>query len=180
MRSFLAVPLPEYIKEGIYSQLSFLEVKCVKRISKENLHLTIAFMGEIIDANDKSFFSSIIEEISFFPFQATLGLTGAFPSKQDPSILWIGLEKGQEEISNLRKKVYLTLKKHAINIDKKFHPHITVARLKESFDYNILSTFFKKDFSGKYLFKVDAIVWYESVLSQNGPEYKEILRKKFV
>ncbi len=180
MRSFLAVSLPNNIKEGIYGELSFLDTGGVKRTSKENLHITAAFMGDSLSADDKAFFSEIMEEISFPSFYVSLGRTGAFPSREKPSVLWVGLEKGEEEMNNLRKKIYSAVRKAGFSIEEKFHPHITVARLKENFSRSFLPDFFEKDFSGRYSFKAEALVWYESVLSQKGPEYKEIFRKEFL
>ena len=122
MRLFIAVTLsPQMKAELLNLQKQFKEKNVRGRYSREeNLHITLAFIGEY--GNPKKVLD-ILKEISFQPFDIKLGGTGNFGS-----IWWAGTEKSPE-LEALAAKVREALAKGGVDFDrKKFSPHITLIR----------------------------------------------------
>lgn len=182
MRCFLALPLEMQVKNYIYNlQLDLKKSQAfnAKWVKKENLHLTVKFLGEI-----EKFHLSIIEEV-LKPFIATIpklqfqtGNLGVFPNYKNPRIIWLGLEGKTEALLNLYNKCDEISK--ALGLPQSntlFQPHITLARIKniKYFDYIFLQI--KDNDSREIVF--DKLVLYESILTPRGPIYTELQKFPF-
>ncbi|MEW5951222.1 MAG: RNA 2',3'-cyclic phosphodiesterase [Elusimicrobia bacterium] len=174
MRSFLAIPLPDYIKKEVYESVTFSNDSGIKKTNLENLHITIAFLGDCVKKEQKEEFINLLKSFSFEPFVISLGKAGSFSRKGKPSILWIGLEKGEKELFFLREKITSLISGSGFVCDDKFHPHITLARINSERGLNSASDFLSKDFSGKISFNAEKFVWIESMLYSRGPIYREL------
>ncbi|MEO0275895.1 MAG: RNA 2',3'-cyclic phosphodiesterase [candidate division WOR-3 bacterium] len=175
MRTFIAIDIPDELKEKIYNAFNREreKIKGVKWVEKENLHITLKFLGEIKEEKVKEV-EKILDELSnkFKSFEIKLGELGGFPEFKNPRVLWIGVSpyEKMEEIFN-----FIEERIESINIEKeerKFHPHITIARIKERKGVS----FEKKKFD--YKFKVDRIVLFKSDLRPEGPIYTQIKEVK--
>lgn len=122
MRLFIAIKFTEKFKEPLLRVQEDLR-RCTKGGSftlSENLHLTLAFIGESDEAGT---IISVLDGLKTPPFKITLGETGRFDD-----LWWIGLEHCPSLIS-LAAEVRDGLKEAGIGFDKKrFTPHITIAR----------------------------------------------------
>ena len=135
IRSFIAIETPKNIRDNI----SVLQTKfktglgnLVRWVTIENMHLTLIFLGEV----KEDFLNMVKVQLTSMaktakPFDANLSGLGAFPSQKSPRIIWLGIDKGKNEIIDLQSKV----EKSLIVIgykpeDRKFHPHLTVGRVK--------------------------------------------------
>jgi len=122
MRLFIAVLLSDEMKAEIIAMMHVLKKAGVKGnyVPKQNLHLTLAFIGETKDAEAVR---QALDTISFKPFRLTLSEKGNFGD-----LLWIGL-KGNQGLSAVVKAVREALDNAGIKYDrKKFLPHITIVR----------------------------------------------------
>lgn len=122
MRLFVAVPLSDELKSTITGTMHQLKVQGVKGsyVPTKNLHLTLAFIGEIPDA---SVVKEALKKVSVKPFRLSLADMGNFGD-----VLWIGL-RGNQGLSAVVKTVRSALDEAGISYDrKKFVPHITVIR----------------------------------------------------
>ena len=134
-----------------------------------NLHLTLKFLGTVGE--------ELVEGITgackrvamrHAPFEARAGGLGAFPSLQQPSVLWVGVE-ASPALAALQRDVEAAMV--ALGFDREerpYHPHVTVGRVKESRG------------SGEELWRGDAacgssplaeIIVYESRTRSAGAEY---------
>ncbi|THB72959.1 MAG: RNA 2',3'-cyclic phosphodiesterase [Desulfobulbaceae bacterium] len=97
----------------------------------DQLHLTIRFIGEV----EGTLFKDIAEalrSVSFQPFPLTIEGVGHFPPRGKPKVLWAGI-KGGGDLLLLRNHINNALFRCGIPPEKrKFHPHITLARLKST------------------------------------------------
>ena len=173
MRCFIAIDLPNEIKsELIKLQKQIPEAK-LKFVEKENLHLTLIFLGEL----DNSQINSLkfkLKEISFKKFKANLGKIGVFPSESFIRVVWVGLEPA-EMLKNLHNKIFNQIKNIG-NIDKKFESHITLARAKL---INDKISFIKKLTLlniNPAEFTVNSFSLKKSTLTEKGPVYEEIAK----
>ncbi len=175
MRTFIAIDIPKELKEKIYNAFNYERerIKGVKWVEEENLHITLKFIGEIKEEKIKEI-EKILDEIQnkFKSFEVSLGELGGFPGFKNPRVLWIGVSPPEkiEEIFN-----FIEDRAEKVNIEReerKFHPHITVARIKERKGIS----FEKKKFDDK--FKANKIVLFKSDLRPEGPIYTKIKEVK--
>lgn len=174
MRVFIAVELPEEIKEELHKLVDFLKrsISDVKWVEKENFHITIRFIGEIEE--DKVLrIGEILDNIGskFSPFEVEIKGIGQFSH-----VLWVGIEHGSDALKNIAYAIEGSLLREGFQpADKLFSPHITLGRVKK----NIKKFHIDKEF-GPHLFIVNSITLMQSQLFSTGPVYTPIKVVRFV
>ena len=168
MRLFTAIQLPPDIKENIYNDFHDLRNKIKGSwVKKENLHVTLKFLGEVEDEK-VSEIKNLISGIKIKPFESEAFGTGAFPNMKNPKVLWVGISKGNEEIKKIMFSLDEVFSKLGFKKEgRDYTPHITVARLKEK-------TLLEKPQKTYGKFLVDGIKLFQSILKTEGAVYKEI------
>lgn len=128
-RLFVAIDPPEEIRQQL-SRICF-GLPGAKWSDDDQLHITLRFIGEV----DGAVFADAYEalaEVSAEPFEVTVKGVGFFPPRQDPKILWAGVEKN-DRLKHLRNKIESALVRAGLQSEKrKFTGHITLARLKDT------------------------------------------------
>lgn len=129
MRTFIAIELPEAVKDEIAATARSLSTVVKGRfLSRETYHLTLAFLGDTseaetrraMDALDTACAGAIEVPLQF----AGLGTFG----RLSDATLWLGLENAPE-LSALAAKLRECLQSESLTFDEKpFKPHITIAR----------------------------------------------------
>ena len=125
MRLFIAINLSEETKDALaYTQSLLREHAASARYSaRENMHLTLAFIGETPGSAVNNI-SAALDEADGAPFTMTLGEAGAFRS----GVWWVGVEKCGA-LNALQRSVVSALTSHNVSYDKRaFSPHLTIAR----------------------------------------------------
>ena len=122
MRLFIAVRLNEEMKDAILDIQDALRNSGIRgrETVPENLHLTLAFIGEYDDPN---LVKEVIESIDVRPFQITLSGAGCFRD-----LWWAGIENSAP-LTAVSRRLRRALADAGIPFDrKKFSPHITIIR----------------------------------------------------
>ncbi len=122
MRLFIAIQLSEEMKTSVIGTMHELKKAGVKGsyVPAANLHLTLAFLGEVPDPRPVK---DALRKIAVKPFRLSMADMGTFGD-----ILWIGL-KGNQGLSQAARDVRSALDEAGIEYDrKKFSPHITIIR----------------------------------------------------
>ncbi len=128
-RLFVAIDLPDEVKEKIASLAG--SVPGGRWVPSEQLHLTLRFIGEV-DEESFGAIKSALEGVRGVPFAMTLVGVGHFPPGRHPRVLWVGIEPCAP-LLELQQRVEAVLANAGIMRDeRKFSPHITIARLKET------------------------------------------------
>ena len=153
----MAIELPKHVKDQIEEFKKWVRGR-VKFVEKENLHLTLRFLGEV----DPNRIIKALEDVEFEPFTVKLEGVGFFPNEKFVRVVWIGVGKGSEEIERLHEEVEKRLGK-----DERFVPHVTVARAKGRVEV------LKKEFSSDE-FEVGSFSLFKSTLTPKGPIYEVI------
>ncbi len=173
MRTFIAINLPDRIKDKISEMTKEFPEKGVKKVEKQNLHLTLKFLGDV-DEKKLEEIKQILKTIDYSKFEISLKNIGFFPNKDFIKVVWLGIEKGRNEVIGLQKQIDQKLEKCGFISEKNYEPHLTIARVKFLKD--------KKEFLDKLKkikfednFSVSGSGLMESNLSSLGPVYKEIL-----
>lgn len=122
MRVFIAVTLSEDIRKTITSTLHELKKQDVRGtyVPVQNLHLTLAFIGETKETEK---IRSAMRKVEYKPFRLSLSEMGTFGD-----ILWAGM-KGRQGLNTLVRELRAALDAEGIPYDRqKFVPHVTLIR----------------------------------------------------
>ncbi|MBD3387827.1 MAG: RNA 2',3'-cyclic phosphodiesterase [Candidatus Altiarchaeales archaeon] len=173
MRCFLAIGCPDEVKdELVKAQEELLDFGRMKAVEYENLHLTLKFLGDIEDIEPVT---RALERVGHSRFAVTVKGLGAFPSRNRPRVLWAGVEKGSAEVSELHGRLEEALEPLGFSRDGKFHPHITLARVREVKDSIGLKTALENQRDAAFgEYEVGDFTLMESRLSPGGPEYSRV------
>lgn len=168
-RLFIAVDLPETIRKNLVA-MSF-GIPGAKWVSPEQLHLTVRFIGDVDGALFRDI-KNILDEVNFTLFSLQLKGVGYFPPRGAPRVLWIGLEKS-EPLQLLRKKIDSRLLQVRVEPEgRKFSPHITLARLKNSPVQKIANFLSGNGLFSQEPFMVEDFKLYSSILSSKGAYHR--------
>ena len=122
MRLFVSIQLSEELKDAVTGTLHALKKQGVRGsyAPKQNLHLTLAFIGETQEA---AAVKEALRGLEFKPFRLGLADLGTFGD-----LLYVGV-KGNQGLSAAAKSVREALDAAGIGYDRsKFVPHITAVR----------------------------------------------------
>ncbi len=125
-RLFVAINLPKDIVDKLYEGVVYLKNNSLHSnpSKKENLHLTLAFIGETPKVKNAV---SALKKINPSPFELAIDGFGEFSSK-DGSICFAKV-KENSALSGTAKAVRDVLTAYEFDIDTKpFKPHITLCR----------------------------------------------------
>ncbi len=130
MKVFIAIEFEEEIKKYIYEKLLCVKKKSIKGSfsRKENIHLTLKFIGEVNHSELKAL-STVIDQVAAgkYPFILTINRLGKF-DRGNQCIVWIGVEKN-EKLYRLNKELEAMLWELGYEKEtRSFAPHITLGR----------------------------------------------------
>lgn len=144
----------------------------VKWVEPENLHLTLKFLGETpgeLVPQVESEIGQICDSLT--PFQIAIQGTGCFPNKQRPRAYWAGLTSSRS-LETLHSGLEDCMSRLGFEPDdKKFVPHLTVARIKEPIGKERMTQAFLNFDLRSAPFSVERVSLVQSVLRQEGPLY---------
>jgi len=173
MRVFISINIPEKIKKEIVEIQSKLPEFKGKKTEKENLHLTLKFLGEI-DEEKVEKVKARLRKVEYNAFESHLGSIGVFDnrrSKKDSRnlVTWLHLTN----FRRLQKIIDESLE-GLFTREKRFMSHLTIARVKKIEDKEYFLSELMKIKVPEVKFKVDAFYLMESKLSEKGPKYSVI------
>ncbi len=126
MRLFIAINLSDEMREALIDAQNDMYENGVRGnfSPEENLHLTLAFIGEYPDPEDVL---SALSGIEIRPFTITLDRCGSFGD-----LWWAGTEHSSA-LEAIVRRVRRALAENGIPFDRKrFSPHITLIRKAEN------------------------------------------------
>lgn len=133
MRCFIAINIPSEIKKYIGDIIFQLEKQNprikIKWVEPKNIHLTIAFLGEIAEEQAQL----LLLRLSLVKFESlgvSLDGVSAFPSINQPRVIKIGLTGETRRLYQVAVNIRQTLTDLKISFDDKpFSSHITLGRV---------------------------------------------------
>jgi len=175
IRLFIALDLPSNVKEKLQHFTESLATAEARIIKAKNLHLTLKFLGY----TENNLLPAIYDELKIIAakhaaFNILLDRLGAFPSKRQARILWVGSESNKQ-LESLANDLDNALSKYGFEQEKRsFKVHLTLARFKKPADLTeILDAPI-----GPASEKITHFALFESKLSPKGAQYK-VLEKYF-
>lgn len=174
-RCFIAIDLPDNIKH----ELVLLQKELVhdnlffgKLVESENLHLTLAFLGEISDTVLVRV-RMALSSISFKKFDLKLAEVGVF-TPISPRVLWVALRGAL--VFDLQKQIQNILQPLVQLDNKPFVSHVTLARIKHVKDPASFAHVVQHTKVKPLIFCVSEFVLKQSQLTSDGPIYHVIER----
>ena len=122
MRLFIAILLSDEMRSSLIGTMHALKQAGIRGsyVPAQNLHLTLAFIGE---TDDTAAVKDVMRTLKYKPFRLSLSGLGTFGDR-----LWAGL-RGNQGLSAVAKDLRDVLDEAGIPYDKKtFTPHITLVR----------------------------------------------------
>jgi len=181
MRVFIAIELPEYVRANIFHAFENLKGLGLGRgnfVGKDNIHLTLKFLGELSEEEIENI-KKKLSEIKFKKFETETGKIGFFPSEEYIRVIWIELvDKDKDgKIYDLQKIIEDKLEEVGIMKDtREFQTHITIARIKSIKNKQVFLEKVKGINIKKMRFNVENFSLIKSELTRIGPIYR-ILEK---
>ena len=125
MRVFIAIRFTQAFKEPIFEAQDALRDNGVRGnfTLPENLHLTLAFIGETDRVDD---IKAAVKEVVFEPFEIKTGRLGCFNGRS--KVIWLGID-GEKKLKAITAELRKNLDIRGIDYAKgRFQPHITLVR----------------------------------------------------
>lgn len=131
LRLFIAIPLSSESRSAvdrlILKNTDFLRLP-LRRTPIANLHLTIQFLGDTEEKRVPLIRESLESLQLTDPAPMHFTEIGAFPSKEDPRVVWLGIAKNAA-LNSIHTRLTKDMDEKGFPVDKKrFVPHLTLGR----------------------------------------------------
>jgi 2'-5' RNA ligase len=165
IRLFVAIPLPENLRDRLQSLCH--GVRDARWVSRDTMHLTLRFIGEVEEPLVDEICDAL-SEVRSEAFPLRLAGVGHFETGRKVRTLWAGVEKSPALLS-LQERVESAVRRGGAAPDsRRFTAHVTLARLKPSPSHKVAGWVEANAMFGTEPFTVDRFVLYESFLSHSG------------
>ncbi|MBU8891509.1 MAG: RNA 2',3'-cyclic phosphodiesterase [Bacteroidales bacterium] len=177
-RTFIAIKISNTKSISEVYQNIRLELKDerVKWVEEQNLHITLAFLGDT-DEKDIDNVCNMLSEYTegLNPFLIKITGLGVFRNVNNPKALWLGIKKS-EDLNQIYNKINVAISLFGFTIQSKdFRPHLTIGRTKFLKNRSKLKNLIEKYKETQIeQLKISEVYFYESILTSEGPVYKVI------
>ena len=132
--------------------------------------MTLRFIGET-DGGMRQKIGEALAAVRCQPFSLELKGVGFFPPRQEPQVLWAGLEKS-EPLLHLHRQIENALKRVGVEPEgRKYSPHVTLARLRGTPASTVGGWLVQHSLLVTPPFPVSSFRLYRSVLAPDGAKH---------
>ena len=180
-RTFLALPLgPGMVDRLVRAQQELMRIAAhVRWVARENLHLTVKFLGSVEDG-DLAEVCRVARELAgrCEPFEFVVrGLTAVPPAGQ-MRMVWAGVEEPSGRLARLAQAVEEAYAAMGFKREtRRFRPHLTLGRVKSGKNVAELragtARFAETDFGSQ---RAEELVVFASELTPHGPVYSSLAK----
>jgi RNA 2',3'-cyclic 3'-phosphodiesterase len=182
-RTFIAIAVPEPIEQELARLQAELapEVAGCHWTSTRPFHITLAFLGDVPDSDLNQICQTVTAStISLDRFEVEVHGLGAFPNAGRPRVVWAGVTATNiNALNELQQSVIGSLERigHSPD-DPRFHPHVTLGRIKHSRQGNRRVQALIERWAGWSAggFTVTDVFVMASILGRAGPSYEVLGR----
>jgi 2'-5' RNA ligase len=182
-RTFIAVAVPEGAGQKLVRLQSLLapEIPGVRWSATQPFHLTLAFLGDVADSDLNDVCGATAAAAApHEPFELRIEGLGAFPNSSRPRVIWVGAtDPGAALIAGLQKEIARAARTAGYPPDDdRFHPHVTLGRLKPRRGPapNVTAQIKHYQTWSAGSFRIAEAVVFASTLTPDGPIYAPLGR----
>jgi 2'-5' RNA ligase len=166
MRLFTALDLPDGVRTR-YATLQLPTALDARWTAPEQFHVTLRFIGET-EAPQADNYETALDSIEAPVAECVPYGLDVLPSRRNPSVLIVGLERRASLLSVYR-SVSDALEAKGLESDsRKYRPHVTLARLDDLSAETVHQFLSDHDASDLPSFTADTVHLYESTLTSEG------------
>jgi RNA 2',3'-cyclic 3'-phosphodiesterase len=166
MRLFVAVDLaPPDLLGGIAGRIP------------RHFHATLRFFDDVPAAAVAGLIEAITEVARESPsFELELLGVGAFPTVQNPRVVWVGFGRGRASIEGLAGRIESSLRGRGFPPElRSFQPHATLARVRNPRERDAAQQLLERGARISFgVQRVEEIVLYESRLDASGADHHRL------
>ena len=166
------------VQRRVRATAAFREVR-VRWVRPENLHLTLAFLGEVDAGGEARVTRAAAEPWSQPPFRVELSSPAVAPRTGAPRTLWLPVSTGRPELARLHADARARLGPLlAAPIDPRPPGHVTLGRLRQAppSSRGRIRDGLARLAVPAFGWRADAVVLYESRLAPGGASYRALAR----
>ncbi|HEY2823933.1 MAG TPA: RNA 2',3'-cyclic phosphodiesterase [Gemmatimonadales bacterium] len=134
MRLFVAVNFPEPLRAALWDAALPLRQRRypVKWVGPESLHLTVKFLGAVDEARERAVTGALADATrGVKAFHLGLEGFGAFPSADQPRVVWAGCDAAPP-LELLHHDVERLMAAQGFPVEgRPFRPHVTLGRVRD-------------------------------------------------
>ena len=179
MRAFIAIDLPESVRQGLAQAQDRLRAVCTEArwARPEGIHLTLKFLDQISSAQVAQVTRALAAIGPFVPFPVRVRGFGFFPAEGRPRVFWAGIE-APDDLGQLAARVESALTALGFAAeDRAFSPHLTLARFKVPRPQPRLQAVLREPADSDFgAFEVAEFFLWESKLAPQGAQYQKVAR----
>src|SRR3954447_4173370 len=124
MRLFFALPLPAEAKERLRAPIDAARTAGGEGVGftrVEQLHFTLAFLGEQANPDEALAAGEVLTEVG--AFELAISGAGAFPNTARPRVLWLGVAAGAAELMAAAEQLRTALRQRKFALEeRRFRP----------------------------------------------------------
>jgi 2'-5' RNA ligase len=177
-RIFIAINLPEKIKNELISFQNKWPELPIRWTKKENLHITLVFLGYLRDERLGEV-CKITKEVASKHHQFLINMNKIYygpPKKSPPRMVWVEVKKN-EILAKLQSELESSFLRRNMKIlaeseTRTYSPHITLGRIRQ-WEFRKMEPEERPEINEEInlAFKVNSIEVMESQLKRSGAEY---------
>jgi 2'-5' RNA ligase len=139
MRLFTAIDIPAEVQRNLHGLLDRLRPTAkIAWSTVEKLHVTTKFIGEWPEHRLEEMKGTLQKVCSPGAIEITVRGLGWFPDARSPRVFWAGVESGPE-LAMLAHATGSAVEKIGVPVEeRKYSPHLTLARIRERVPLNAL------------------------------------------
>ena len=172
IRAFIALAVAPNVVRNILrcqDELASQAGDCVRWTPDEQIHLTLQFLGNISPA-DLEVIQARLQDV-MKPLHLRAHGLGGFPSLRNPRVIWVGLTGDIDQLKSVQAAVETATGRSE---ERKFHPHLTIGRVREGRHLNVTLDPWKDHDFGEW--DIRELLLMQSKLSPKGATHSVIAR----
>ena len=185
MRLFVAVDIDPAVAQRLSDfndELRRRTLSCAARariawVHREQLHVTVRFIGEVDSAQAATIAAALRPELTVRGFEMIVEGAGAFSPTGAPRVLWAGIGEGADAICSLEREVSERLAACGVEREERpYRPHLTLGRVRDPSGLRsgpLFENLADRRFGAT---SVDAITLFQSQMSPKGSTYVSLQR----
>ena len=187
MRLFVGIELGEPLAASVNSAAARLRSDLlrgcpdlpVRWVRRDNLHLTVVFLGEVHDEDAQAVATALELGVDVEPFTLRIAGFGVFPPAPPLRVIWMGIAQGGRELMLLHEEITARLRTIGHPGEaRSYSPHLTIARVGDlpRSDEQAVRTVVRTATATAQATRIDSVTLFRSQLAPAGASYEALMR----